>query len=529
MDERKPPIKLPVLGASTSENRRSSGEGVPSESSAEDGVSRRRFLALFGASAALATGAGCGPAKGRAAIVPYTKKQEEIVPGIADFYASTFQEGEVAYPVLVKAREGRPIHVEGNDEHPIYKGKTSFRATADLLGLYDSDRLRGPQSSGRPCTWKEGIEQLARGLKEATGKGIALVTPALLSPSRKTVLARLGEALPGLRHVQWEPATDHAGRQAEQDVFGEIRLPRYAFDKAQVILSLEADFLGTLGDTVSAIVGFASQRSPENSAGAINRLYVLEGGMSLTGAKADVRLPIRPSALARIAFGLVRAVHLKGGRPLPVGLELSALEAFALDRLPEARPVATQLEALVKDLCTAGDKALVLAGPAASAEAHAACHILNRMLGAEGSTVLSEQSVAAPALAAPGEFKKLIEDMAAGRIAAVLFWDVNPAYDFASSDDSDGAWKAATSKVPLRVRLGMLPDETAASCNLVLPVNHWLESWNDFETSREVLTLQQPIVAPLYDTLQGEDIILRVLAELGRPLGATYLDFLKQR
>ena len=529
MDERKPPIKLPVLGASTSENRRSSGEGVPSESSAEDGVSRRRFLALFGASAALATGAGCGPAKGRAAIVPYTKKQEEIVPGIADFYASTFQEGEVAYPVLVKAREGRPIHVEGNDEHPIYKGKTSFRATADLLGLYDSDRLRGPQSSGRPCTWKEGIEQLARGLKEATGKGIALVTPALLSPSRKTVLARLGEALPGLRHVQWEPATDHTGRQAEQDVFGEIRLPRYAFDKAQVILSLEADFLGTLGDTVSAIVGFASQRSPENSAGAINRLYVLEGGMSLTGAKADVRLPIRPSALARIAFGLVRAVHLKGGRPLPVGLELSALEAFALDRLPEARPVATQLEALVKDLCAAGDKALVLAGPAASAEAHAACHILNRMLGAEGSTVLSEQSVAAPALAAPGEFKKLIEDMAAGRIAAVLFWDVNPAYDFASSDDSDGAWKAATSKVPLRVRLGMLPDETAASCNLVLPVNHWLESWNDFETSREVLTLQQPIVAPLYDTLQGEDILLRVLAELSRPLGATYLDFLKQR
>jgi hypothetical protein len=113
MDERKPPIKLPVLGASN-------------ESSAEDGVSRRRFLALFGASAALATGAGCGPAKGRAAIVPYTKKQEEIVPGIADFYASTFQEGEVAYPVLVKAREGRPIHVEGNDEHPSIKVRPVF-------------------------------------------------------------------------------------------------------------------------------------------------------------------------------------------------------------------------------------------------------------------------------------------------------------------------------------------------------------------------------------------------------------------
>jgi molybdopterin-containing oxidoreductase family iron-sulfur binding subunit len=510
MDERKPHVKLPVLGTSN-----------------EDGVSRRRFLALFGASAALATGAGCGPAKNRAAIVPYTKKQEEVVPGIADFYASTFQEGEVAYPVLVKAREGRPIHVEGNDEHPHYKGKTSYRATADLLGLYDPDRLRGPLLNGRPCTWKEAIAELARGLKEASGKGISLVTPALLSPSRKALLARLGEAVPGLRHVQWEPAADHAGREAEQSLFGDIRLPRYAFDKTRVILALEADFLGTLGDTVSAIAGFASMRRPATFAGAMNRLYVLEGGMSLTGSKADVRMPVRPSALARIAFGLVRAVHVKGGRALPAGLELSALDAFALDKLPEAKPFSAQLDALVKDLCAAGDKALVLAGPTASTEAHAACHILNGMLGAEGQTVLSEH--AAPVLASPSDFKRLVDDMAAGRIAAALFWDVNPAYDLASSDDGDGAWRAAVAKVPLRVRLGSLPDETAASCNLVLPVNHWLESWNDFETGQEALTLQQPIVAPLYDTLQGEDVLLRCLAELGRPLGGTYLDFLKRR
>jgi molybdopterin-containing oxidoreductase family iron-sulfur binding subunit len=509
MDERKPPVKLPVLGAS----------------GGEDGVSRRRFLALFGASAALATGSGCGPAKNRAAIVPYTKKQEEIVPGIADFYASTFQEGEVAYPVLVKAREGRPIHIEGNDEHPLYQGKTSFRATADLLGLYDPDRLRGPQSNGRPCTWKEAIAELARGLKEA--RGIALVTPALLSPSRKVLLARLAEALPGLRHVQWESAADHAGRKAEHAMFGEIRLPRYAFDKARVILALEADFLGTLGDTVSAIAGFASMRRPASFAGTMNRLYVLEGGMSLTGSKADVRMPMRPSALARIAWGLVRAVHLKGGRPLPAGLELSALDAFALERLPEAKPFSAELDALVKDLCAVGDKALVLAGPAASVEAHTACNLLNHMLGAEGSTVLGEQP--APALASPGDFKELVDDMAAGRIAAALFWDVNPAYDFASSDDGDGAWRAAVAKVPLRVRLGLLPDEIATTCNLVLPVNHWLESWNDFETSPDVLTLQQPIVAPLYDTLQGEDVLLRCLAELGQPRGATYLDFLKQR
>ena len=132
---------------------------------------------------------------------------------------------------------------------------------------------------------------------------------------------------------------------------------------------MEADFLGTFGDTVSAIGAFASQRHPASFAGEMNRLYVIEGAMSLTGAKADVRMALRPSALARIAWGLVRAVHLKGGRPLPEGLELSALDAFALERLPEAKPFSAHFDALVKDLCAAGDKALVLAGPAASAEA----------------------------------------------------------------------------------------------------------------------------------------------------------------
>jgi Fe-S-cluster-containing dehydrogenase component len=517
MDERKPLVKLPLLGKS----------GASSADDGPDGLSRRRFLALFGASAALATGAGCKPAKQRAAIVPYTKKQEEIVPGIADYYASTFQEGEVAYPVLVKAREGRPIHVEGNDEHPAYRGKTSYHATADLLGLYDPDRLRAPTRDGRPCAWKDAEEQLVRGLKEAqaAGKGIALVTPAVLSPSRKALLARLAEALPGLRHLQWEPAADHAGRQAERALSGEIRLPSYRFDQARIIVALEADFLGTLGDTVSAIAGFASMRRPDSFAGAMNRLYVVEGGMSLTGSKADVRIPLRPSSLARLAFGLVRAVHLQGGRPLPEGLSLSALEPFALERLPEAKPFAAQVSELVKDLCAAGSKALVLAGPVASEQAHAACHILNTMLGAEGSTVRTEQSVPAPTLATPGELKQLVDDMAAGRVAVALFWDVNPAYDY----PDEAAWKTAMDKVPLRVRLGLLPDETAALCSLVLPTNHWLESWNDFETCREVITLQQPLVEPLYDSRQGEDILLDCLASLGRPLGKSYFDFLKQR
>jgi molybdopterin-containing oxidoreductase family iron-sulfur binding subunit len=511
MDEPKPILRLPVLDAGCE----------------PDGFSRRRFLALLGASAALATGAGCK--RNHAAIVAYTKKQEEVVPGVADYYASTFQEGEVAYPVLVKAREGRPIHVEGNALHPLYRGKTSFHATADLLGLYDPDRLRAPLVDGRPGTWKAATEKLARALEAAAkqGKGIALVTPAVLSPTRKLLIARLTEALPALHHIPWEPAADHQDRQAQRELLGEIRLPQYRFDQAQTIVGLDADFLGTLGDTVSAIAGFSSMRRPNSAAGAMNRLYVIEGGMSLTGSRADIRIPMRPSALARIAFALVREVHRQGGRALPEGLAPSSLEPFALDRLPEVKPFTAEFKNLVKDLCAAGDRSLVMAGPAASAEAHAACLILNRMLGAEGA--VADHATSTPALSTPDEFKALVDHMAAGQFAVALFWDVNPACDIPDGDSDSSAWRAAMAKVPLRVCMGLRQDETATTCNLVLPSNHWLESWNDFETSGGALSLQQPVVAPLYDTLQGEEIFLRCLAEIGRPLARTYLDLVKRR
>jgi molybdopterin-containing oxidoreductase family iron-sulfur binding subunit len=257
----------------------------------------------------------------------------------------------------------------------------------------------------------------------------------------------------------------------------------------------------------------------------MNRLYVLEGGMSLTGSNADVRLPVRPGALARLAFGLVRAVHARGGGPLPEGLDPAVLDGFALERLPEAKPFVDPLAALVEDLRAAGKRALVLAGPAAPVPVHAACLLLNRMLGAVGAN--EEDSLPAPALASPDELVRLVGEMAAGRVEVAIFWDANPAYDLPAATQS--AWRQAMAKVPLRVRLGLTLDETAADCNCVLPTHHWLESWGDFAQSRDTLTLQQPVVAPLYDTRQGEDILLDGLAALGRPAGKDYQAFLRQR
>jgi molybdopterin-containing oxidoreductase family iron-sulfur binding subunit len=486
-------------------------------------LSRRRFLTLLGASAALATGAGCKKSTGE--VVPYTKKQAEIIPGVATYYASTYQEGEIVYPVLVKAREGRPIHIQGNDEHPDSLGKTSYRAIAELLGLYDPDRLHGPVVYRNTCSWEVALKDLTQALKAASNQEILLFMPALLSPSRRALLERLKSTFPKLRPIEWEPAANHAARQAELALLGDVSSTRYRYEKADVLVSFEADILGVFGDAVSAIAGFAAGRSPSSASGAMNRLYVLEGGFSVTGSKADVRLPLRPSALPRIAFGILAAVHKLTGLPFPQGFSAAALDPFALDRLPEAQPWKSELRSLVRDLVAAKGKALVVAGPAASPEVHSACLLLNHALDAFGNTIQIQAKVPAPSLATWQDLGETVNDMAAGRVGMAIFWDVNVAYDYPDSE----AFRAALAKVPKTVHMGLLLDETASLCTHVLPIHHWLESWGDFETRSEYLNLQQPLVAPLYDTLQAEDILLKCLAEFAPPVPPNYQMYLKQR
>jgi molybdopterin-containing oxidoreductase family iron-sulfur binding subunit len=245
-------------------------------------------------------------------------------------------------------------------------------------------------------------------------------------------------------------------------------------------------------------------------------------------------MAVRPSSLGRLALGLAHAVYRKKGAPLPTGTDAAMLDAYALERLPEARPIAAKLEALVSDLCSAGDKTLVLAGPSAPAEAHAACHLLHHLLGSSASTVLDKEALPAAPLATPEELKAIVDEMAAGKFAVAIFWDVNPAYDnvgrvAAGQTDGAAAWSTALSKTALRVRIGLLPDETTAGCNLVLPANHWLESWSDFETTADTLTLQQPVVEPLYDTLAGDDILLRLLVALGHDVARSGQELVQGR
>jgi len=493
-----------------------------------EGISRRRFLALLSASAALASGVTSCSKVDRGKVVPYTRKPREVVPGIADHYASTFQEGLNAYSVLVKTREGRPIHIEGNDEHPHFMSKTSLRAVADILRLYDPDRLRQPLVDGKPATWSQAEAKVAAALKEAkdAGKPVLLLSGAVLSPTRKALIAEFKQFLPGLVHRAFEPSAPQAERIAASAVFGEALRPRYRLDRAEVLVSFQNDFLGTEADAPIAIREFAAKRRVSEPNGRMNRLWVFEGGMTLTGAKADARFAIRPSRAAALAFALARTLSQQHGVPLPAGLTPDSLVAFDLGKLADELRIPTAtLHALAADLARAGKTAVVLAGPALPVEAHVAAHLLNVMLGAEGHTVETAFAPDPVDLGTFEDLRALLDDMKSGRFRTAIFWGVNPAYCYPDASH----WTAAVGGVPLNVFIGLHPDETARHCQVALPEHHWLEAWGDYEYSTDLLSLQQPTIGPLHDTKQGEDVVLDVMRALGGSVAADFHEYLRTR
>ena len=441
-------------------------------------LSRRRFLGLMSATAAFAS--ACSR-PGRDKIVPYTKRPAGTVPGAPDKFASVFPEAGRAHPVLVVTREGRPIHVEGNDLHPDSRGKAPLRAIADILGLYDPDRLRQPLVDGKRSSWDEALAALRPALDSArkTRKPVLLMTGATVSPTRHALIAELAASLP-LREVRWEPAS---GPQA-----------RLSLEKAKVIVTFEADILS--GEVPSWVADFAKNRRGKD----ISRLYAFEGGFSLTGSKADHRLRLKPSRAAAAAAVLARALKKPG-----------AVDSFA----KENGLSVSLLRGLVADLARHRGAAVAVCGPALPPEAQEAVAQLNAALGAEG---LNRPAARTDASGLPA-VKSALEDAAKGAFSAAIFWGVNPAYSFPDA----ALWKKALAGLPAKASIGLHVDETALDCGIVFAENHWLESWGDHESDSGLLTLQQPAIGALYETLQGEDVLLRLVSGAARMEYRLYL------
>jgi molybdopterin-containing oxidoreductase family iron-sulfur binding subunit len=459
----------------------------------EDPKGRREFMTLMGASLALAGLTACTkqPAE---KILPYVRQPEQLVPGRPLFFATAAGHDGYARGILVECHEGRPTKVEGNPDHPASLGSTDVFGQAHVLGLYDPDRSKTVLYLGQDRTWGDFRAALREALdrqKTRGGAGLRLLTGRVTSPTLAAQVAGLLAELPQAKWVSWEPASRDNARAGAVLAFGEPVEAQYRFDRADVILSLEADFVASHPASLRLVREFASRRKVDASRPDMNRLYVVEGSPTSTGASADHRLALRGSEIE----GFARAVAAAAGLPVEGAVE----HAWA-------GPVAA-------DLKRAGARALVIAGESQPPAVHAIAHALNEALGAVGTTV----AYTAPAEAGPvGEtaaLKALVAEMRAGEVEVLVVLGQNPAY----AAPVDLGFVEALDRVPLRIHHGLYLDETAERCHWHLPASHALESWGDLRAADGTASVVQPLVAPLYSTL-SEIEVLAAFGE-GEPKG----------
>jgi molybdopterin-containing oxidoreductase family iron-sulfur binding subunit len=471
-----------------------------------DATSRRDFFKMMGLSATAALVA-CQRAPVQK-VIPYVARPDEVTPGLALWYASTCGGCAAQCGLLLKTRDGRPIKVEGNDEHPVSRGGVCAVGQASVLSLYDASRARFPSDSRERTSWAELDRAVTQGLREAVeeGRAIRVVLPWGMGPTAEAAVRRFLAAYPTARTVRYEPLGERAAiGDAYRVTHGVRTVPDYRFDRAKVIASFGADFLGTWLSPVAFTRQYTEARDAAGKR-EMARHFQVEPVLTLTGAAADRRFPVAPSDMTPALGALVRKLAVKAGRALPVlaSLPAAALAESALDEMADAL-WAQRSHALV--VCGGDDVAgQVLASTA------------NALLGGEGTTVslVDGQALDAEALS----YDALLAELSAGAVGAVLFLGVNPAY----TDPRGARLEALLEAVPLTVATQDRLDETATLARYHAPDSTALESWGDAEPRRGVLSLRQPAVAPLHDT---RGVVESLLTWAGEP--RSHYDFLRAR
>jgi len=439
-----------------------------------DSVSRRGFLKVMGASMALAGMTGCVrlPLE---PIVPYVRQPEDVIPGRPQFYATAMTLGGYASPLLVESHLGRPTKIEGNDRHPASLGGTDIFAQASILGLYDPDRSQSVVSMGDQRSWQALLTALHGPLsaqKALQGAGIRILTPTISSPTLADQLRNFLKIYPQAKWHVYEPVNRDNVLEGAKLAFGQPVETRYDFEKADVIVSLDADFLyAGFPGSVRYIRDFAKRRNPD---GKMNRLYVIESTPTTTGAKADHRLPVRAAQIDSFVRGLhaLAARHNEDVGPKsawPIGDDLRAHHGASA----------------------------VVVGDHLPPVVHALAHSINSALGNVGRTVFYSDPVDANPVSQIDSLKELVADMSGGKVDLLIILGGNPAYDAPS--DLNFADTLKNGKVPLRVHLGLYQNETAELCQWHINATHELEAWGDARAYDGTVSIIQPLIAPLYN------------------------------
>jgi len=452
-----------------------------------DSVSRRGFLKVMGASMALAGMTGCVrlPLE---PIVPYVRQPEDVIPGRPMFYATAMTLGGYASPLLVESHLGRPTKIEGNDKHPASLGGTDIFAQAHILGLYDPDRSQSVVSMGDQRSWQSFLGAIHGPLsaqKPLQGAGIRILTPTISSPTLADQLRNFLKIYPQAKWHVYEPVNRDNVLEGAKLAFGQPVETRYDFEKADVIVSLDADFLyaGFPGN-VRYIRDFAKRRNPD---GKMNRLYVIESTPTTTGAKADHRLAVRASEIERFAHDL--SSHLPVNPPT----------GGVVGDYPGLGGIVLQ------DLLAHRGSSVVIVGDHQPPVVHAFAHAVNQALGNVGRTVFYTDVVDANPINQAESLKDLVADIHAGKVDLLAILGGNPAYDTPS--DLDFANVLKNGKIPLRVHVGLYQNETAELCQWHINQAHELEGWGDARAYDGTATIIQPLIAPLYNGKSASEFV----------------------
>jgi MoCo/4Fe-4S cofactor protein with predicted Tat translocation signal len=455
-----------------------------------DGINRRDVLKLMAASAAMAGLSACTKLPTEK-IVPYVRPPEEIIPGRPLFYATSMPMGGEAAGLLVESNMGRPTKIEGNPEHPGSLGATDVFAQASILNMYDPDRSQTVTFAGQLSSWNAFVAAMGRaqvqlGLKR---NGLRILTRTVTSPTLAAQMRALLAQLPGSKWHQYEPCGGDSAREGTRLAFGKSVNPVYHVDRADVIVSLDADFLTSGPGHVRYAREFSSRRDlAAGPSTKLNRLYVVESMPTSTGAMADHRLPLRSSDVEDFARRLAAAAGVSIPPPA---------------NNPNSKISADWLAAVARDLSKHRGSSLILAGEHQPPVVHALAHAMNVALGNVGKTVVYTEPLEASPVNEIASLRELVNDLNSGQVELLLILGANPLYDAPADFD----FGTALGKAKLRVHSGLYNDETAEYCHWHVPAAHYLEAWSDARAYDGTIGMVQPLIAPLYDGHSAHEII----------------------
>ncbi len=445
-----------------------------------EGTSRRDFLKLMGASMALAGLSACVK-QPLEPIVPYVRQPNEVVPGNPLFFASAMPFGAYGLPALVESHEGRPTKIEGNPDHPAGLGGSDIFMQASILDMYDPDRAQIVTYQGEIRSWSDYLLALAAALntqRSIKGAGLRILSAPTSSPTMASLMDQVQSAFPAAKWIQWEPVNRDNVRAGSMLAFGQYVETRYNLEKADVILSLDGDFLSSgFPGFLYYARQFSMRRNPDLKE-KMSRFYSVQSTPTNTSGKADHHQPVRASEVETVAWAIAAGVGAGGGRA-----------TGNLD--PKTQKF---VAAVVKDLQAHKGAVVVIPGDNQPPAVHALAHAINGALGASGNTVIYTEPVQVKPQDQTAGLKELVGDMNAGKVDMLLVMDSNPVYDA----PADFGFADAMEKVPLRVQHCMHVNETGARCHWHINATHYLEAWGDVRSFDGTVSLVQPLIAPLY-------------------------------